>query len=376
MVRTANVAATERVFIEDIQTGEWVVSTPKGGNGDPRIWQVHAKGFKWSQADGGLITLRSRDASGDGSGAVSATPRTPIFRVTSFAPAPTHTDVGEESETDEGFRHPKCYANTRGGCSKKISGEHYVSHGLIKLYAFDDPGLKIKHDTGFGVRQYVSPKKFVANVLCETHNNNLHTADDAALAFAAFIRTIALRFANGAGEWGGPEEITISGDDFQAWVLKLILNHVAGKAFTHQRGEIVSPFRPEAVDVLLGRAMWPRTWGLCVAGDTSHDGLRFRPFERWEDSTTDFWSCQPFIHNDGWVGGGIVNLNGIGFGLTVFNPSRDNPDAFNNPDNPLRGSVQRPGFMAWELDGIVKRVNFTWNDCWTHRTITYKMSKD
>ena len=97
-------------------------------------------------------------------------------------------------------------------------------------------------------------------------------------------------------------------------------------------------------------------------------------FDRWEDATTEFCSFQPFIHSDGWVGGGIVNLNGVGFGLTVFNASRDDPEAFNIPGNPLRGSVQRPSYMAWELDGRQKRVNLTWNDCWEHKTITYKMT--
>jgi hypothetical protein len=155
--------------------------------------------------------------------------------------------------------------------------------------------------------------------------------------------------------------------------LKLILNHVVGKAFVHQRGEFVSPFPPEAVDVLLGKAMWPRTWGLCVSGDTSNTDLKFMAFDRWEDSTTEFCSFQPFIHNDGWVGGGIVNLNGVGFGLTVFNASRDSPEAFDIPGNPLRGSLQRPSYMAWELDGFQKRVNFTWNDWWEHKTITYKI---
>jgi hypothetical protein len=43
------------------------------------------------------------------------------------------------------YRHPKCYANTRGGCSTKISGEHYVSHGLIKLYGGNDPDFTIQH---------------------------------------------------------------------------------------------------------------------------------------------------------------------------------------------------------------------------------------
>ncbi len=374
VIRTANTAAIEQVFIEQIETGDWVVSKRNGGNGDPRAWRVHAKGFKWSQADGGVITLRSKETTGDESGSVSAPPGTPILRAI-FAPPPAYTDVPDEPDApnaeETGFRHPKCYANTRGGCSTKISGEHFVSECLIELYSFDDPDMKIKHDNGHGVQQFVSPKKFKTNILCEKHNNDLHTADDAALAFATFIRKIALEFRNGAGERGENEEITISGENFQIWVLKLILNHAVGKAFNETKVE----FPPEAVDLLLGRAMWPRNWGLCVAGDLSHDDLRFRPFDRLEDSTTDWWSCRPLIFKEGWVGGGIVDLNGIGFGLTVFDPSRDNPDAFdNNPDNPLRGSIQRPGFMAWKLGGITKRVNFEWNDIWEHRTVTYTMT--
>jgi hypothetical protein len=189
------------------------------GNGDPRAWQVHAKGFKWNQADGGLITLRSLAESGDESGSVSAPPGTPILRAT-FAPAPTYTDVPDEPEPAEGeggYRHPKCYANTRGGCSTKISGEHFISECLIELYTFDDPSVKIKHDNGHGVRQFVSPKRFKTNILCEKHNNDLHTADDAALEFATFIRRVALDYGNGAGEWGASEEITIAGEDFQIW---------------------------------------------------------------------------------------------------------------------------------------------------------------
>ncbi|BBZ29562.1 hypothetical protein MMAD_38570 [Mycolicibacterium madagascariense] len=373
VIRTATVAAVEQVFIEEIQNGDWVVSTRTGGNGDPCVWQVHAKGFKWSQADGGLITLRSKAATGEESGVVSAPPRTRILRAR-LAPAPIYTEVPDELVEDENtFRHKKCYANTRGGCSTKISGEHFVSQCLIDLYSFDDPDVKIKHDSGYGVQSYVSAKQFKTNILCEKHNNDLHIADDAALQFATFIRGIALEYRNGAGEWGTDDEITVSGEDFQNWVLKLILNHAVGKAFNGTK----TKFPPEAVDLLLGRAMWPRTWGLCVAGDLSHDELRYRPFERVEDSTTDFWSVSPLLHRDGWVGGGIVNLNGIGLGLTVFNPSRDNPDAFdNNLRNPLRGSIQRPGFMAWELDGVTKRINFEWNDVWQHRTITYKMSRD
>ncbi len=139
-------------------------------------------------------------------------------------------------DPDPNYRHPKCYANLHGGCSTKISGEHYISHSLIKLYTFDDPTVKVKHDNGFGIRQSVSPKNFVVNALCRNHNTALDVTDKAAFEFAKFVRSIAIRFLGGAGEWGGPEQITISGDDLERWALKLLLNHAAGKAFSANQG--------------------------------------------------------------------------------------------------------------------------------------------
>lgn len=56
------------------------------------------------------------------------------------------TDVAEDD-----YRHPKCYANTRGGCCTKISGEHYVSLGLIRLYSDEDPEFTLRHKTGKGI---------------------------------------------------------------------------------------------------------------------------------------------------------------------------------------------------------------------------------
>lgn len=274
------------------------------------------------------------------------------------------------SNATNDYKNRKCYANTRGGCSTKISREHYVSHSLLMLYGFDDPTLTIKHDSGYGIRDFAKPKKFVAHILCEKHNNDLHTADDAALKFAKFMRTISLRYGNGAGQWGNYEEITINGDDFQAWILKLILNHAVGKAFIHQKGKFIGSFPDEAIDLLLGRARWPSTWGLCVAGDKINRDLRCYTFERLEAVTTKWIEIEPLINKHGWIGGGIVNLNGVGFGLTLFNPGRELP-IFNIPENPLRGSIQRPSFIAWEINGIQKRVNFSWNDPWEHKNVTY-----
>jgi hypothetical protein len=274
------------------------------------------------------------------------------------------------TEEADDYRHPKCYANTRGGCSTKISGEHYVSHGLIKLYGDGDPDFTIQHKTGKGIGHPVRPKNFKANILCQQHNSALHPADDAALAFASFLRRIALEYDAGLGEWGDAEEITISGDDMQRWVLKVFLNHAVTEHFEVQQRKTVT-FPPEAIDLLLNRAAWPSTWGLAVPGSFRDKDVRCCPFQTKEVVNSHWWGVAPFVHKDEtWMGGGIVDLAHVSFGLTLFNPGRYMP-GWDNPGNQLRGSLQRPSHMGWELNGVEKRINFTWDYPIHHMGLTY-----
>lgn len=274
-------------------------------------------------------------------------------------------------EADD-YSHPKCYANTRGGCSTKISGEHYVSLGLIKLYGKNDPDFTIQHKTGKGVGQPVTPKNFKANILCQGHNSALSPADSAALAFATFLRRNALQYDAGAGEWGEAEEITISGDDMQRWVLKLFLNHAVTGHFDVQQDNTVT-FPPEAIDLLLDRAAWPSEWGLTVPGETRGKDVRACPFQPRDVVDSHWWGVAPFVHKDKtWIGGGIVDLAHVSFGLTLFNPGRGMP-GWDNPGNLLHGSLQRPAFISWELEGVEKRISFTWDYPLHHMGITYML---
>jgi hypothetical protein len=264
------------------------------------------------------------------------------------------------TEVPSDYKHAKCYANTRGGCSAKISGEHYVSHGLVKLYGDNDPDFTIQHKTGKGAGHPVTPKNFKANVLCQEHNSALSPADDAALAFATFLRRIALEYDAGAGEWGETEEITVSGDDMQRWVLKLFLNHaVTGHFKVQQRKDVTFP--PEAIDLLLDRAAWPSTWGLCVPAERTARDFRACPFQTKDVTNSHWWGVSPFIHKDEtWMGGGVVDLAHVSFGLTLFNPGRGMP-GWDNPGNTIWGSLQRPTSIGWSLEGVEKRINFTWD---------------
>lgn len=50
--RPANVCSIERVSIEQIETGDWVISKRIDGSGDPRVWRVFAKRFAYTTGSG------------------------------------------------------------------------------------------------------------------------------------------------------------------------------------------------------------------------------------------------------------------------------------------------------------------------------------
>jgi hypothetical protein len=244
---------------------------------------------------------------------------------------------------------------------------------LIKLYGNNDPAFTIQHKTGKGVGHPVTPKNFKANILCQKHNTALSPADDAALEFATFLRRNALQYDAGAGEWGDAEEITISGDDMQRWVLKLFLNHAVTGHFDVQQKKTVT-FPTEAIDLLLDRAAWPSTWGLTVPGETRSKDVRACPFQTKDVVDSHWWGVAPFVFKDEtWMGGALVDLAHVTFGLTLFNPGRGMP-GWDNPGNDLRGSLQRPSFIGWEMKGVEKRINFTWDYPLHHFGLTYTLA--
>ena len=80
----------------------------------------------------------------------------------------------------------------------------------------------------------------MANGLCEAHNNRLSPADSTAPEFATLLNGVARRWLGGNGEWGEDEVIRISGDDFQRWVLKLLVTHAAANALSAKGARVVS----------------------------------------------------------------------------------------------------------------------------------------
>ncbi len=136
--------------------------------------------------------------------------------------------------TPTGFQHPECYARALGGCSYKVSGEHYISKSILELVehssarkskvvrtfglAFQKPG----EDKHFGVAS------LVGNILCETHNSRLSPYDVAGRDM--FLALEALNDA--AGKTAVPQRrIRVDGDGLERWMLKSMIGGLYCGAF-------------------------------------------------------------------------------------------------------------------------------------------------
>src|ERR1043166_3841555 len=150
-----------------------------------------------------------------------------------------------------GFSHPRCYAREDKDCSTKISLEHFISKNLLdRIDANSDrsviAGLAWQEPETFNS---VPTKGLAANVLCESHNSRLADLDALIGKFADGVKdTDHGRFAPG-------KPFRASGSGIERWMLKCLLGMT-------NSNNITSRLKPECLELLFGRTVWPEGWGL------------------------------------------------------------------------------------------------------------------
>lgn len=111
------------------------------------------------------------------------------------------------------YSNPRCYAHPLGGCSKKISNEHYFSHSLLKMLAKDE----LLHVEGLpwiqvGSNKKIPPTRLAAKILCENHNSRLSIYDDIAKTVFNHLRY----------ESSFEDPLNVP-KEFEYWYLKLLI---------------------------------------------------------------------------------------------------------------------------------------------------------
>jgi hypothetical protein len=150
-------------------------------------------------------------------------------------------------------------------CSGKISGEHYVSAGVLK---------EIDHTVeldGFpwipkGEKKRIPIYGLTANILCDRHNKALSPLDSLGMQFFRAVKQYSV------APYDGRERVSaFNGRDVERWMLKTLYGLLASENLQVQYGtRIRTEIDMECAEDLYDKAAFPPTRGLFVPSKTGH----------------------------------------------------------------------------------------------------------
>jgi hypothetical protein len=169
---------------------------------------------------------------------------------------------------DPPSRNNRCYLSTFGGCSSKMTREHFVSRNVLarlatnSLITFENAG----HFFRGKERVEIGVDDFVARVLCDTHNGALGPLDSAAgLAFSTIEALVKDITGIAAEKSVALESFHISsGLDIERWMIKVFCGLVAAGKIRASSGQTLrlSDLPSCLQDALLGNTLLPSPLGL------------------------------------------------------------------------------------------------------------------
>jgi len=242
-----------------------------------------------------------------------------------------------------GISHPKCYFSHSCDCSPKISREHFISHGILKLMEKSGDsavtGLPWLKDGQFTL---VSPKSLVGRVLCERHNNALSPLDTAAICAK---RTVGEFDADFCGDSPRAEVRLLAGEDLERWMLKTLCGLVAAKQLKHYESQPLQDW----VSILYGVTPWPPGWGLYLhAVDFQHE--RHLRIETFRDQDHQINLVHFPVNNLGLCFAMPKSQNGFKSVQKLYRPSYIH---FRN------GTIRKSLILTWENSMDKSFVEFT-----------------
>ena len=160
----------------------------------------------------------------------------------------------------------RCYLSSFGGCSSKMTREHFVSRNILarvttNKLTFENAG----HFFGGKGRVEIGVDDFVAKVLCDTHNGALGPLDAAAGLVFSTIEALAKDVPRIADEKRALESFHISsGLDIERWMIKVYCGLVGAGKIRSLSGQALqrSALPSYLLDALLGNCFLPSPLGL------------------------------------------------------------------------------------------------------------------
>ncbi len=177
------------------------------------------------------------------------------------------------------FSHPKCYARSLNDCSKTISGEHYISEGILKQY----DGKILVYGLGQNGRE-ASPNSLTVNVLCTKHNSYLSDFDSEAIKLFSTIEKFDKDIDVPDGTYKYQE---IDGRKLERWILKASYALAESGSFQKDNQKMSVNIKEVFLEVLFQGQPFPKLCGLYFIsklGDKVHveKSISIRPITNGE----------------------------------------------------------------------------------------------
>jgi len=246
----------------------------------------------------------------------------------------------------------KCRLAGHGACSGSISGEHYLSHALLRQLG---PGKTIAlQGTPWSVDELrtVGKSALTANILCRGHNSRLSTLDD---KVARLLR--ALQEAQRELEAGSARSRThtFDGLTLERALLKIVYTMWASGNLAHG-GEKLPGAPPPGWDLyLLGEEPLPPHWGLYVNPPSG-------PFM----AAADEFELTALSGSDG------SGVKAVHFKLARIPVSL----LLGKPDDPLAYGVRRPCALVLRRGAAAHTLRLIWPDGEAGMPIEYVRAGD
>jgi len=196
--------------------------------------------------------------------------------------------VGDLAPPPSSAANPKCYLSVLGGCSGRISGEHFISENVLEQMLSGEvlrvSGMPWQRP---GEETEASAASFKTKCLCTKHNSALSPLDEVGGKFFRALNDVDRDFAaNGAA--GPPVFRALYGADVERWLLKLLAGFLVAKGEHRHPGGGLTPATLRTL--LHGSPSLQRPCGLYFLGSAGdeyggHSGVTVAALRSRKDDT-------------------------------------------------------------------------------------------
>ena len=172
-----------------------------------------------------------------------------------------------------GFSNPRCYASQLADCSEKLSHEHSISHGILKLLSHDGSvtidGFNWQEEKN---KQELPTSRLASKVLCKRHNEALSPLDATAVRFFTKLDNVIRQTERRS------QVFLFDGTDLEHWMLKTLCGTVFSGNADIKRAQVTN-WKPDLLwlNILFDAKPFPDRWGLyysAESADTVEGGIK------------------------------------------------------------------------------------------------------